>query len=131
MLMTRLLKDARSRRVLLWRFVALIVLGYLFLAVCQFVLLGLAVLMFPPSGDESFSPIPWKAAGVVIWLLFLIFWILVNAMVLLLAGSFGAPLIFRFVRGVLWRIVEYEKGRVFGVILGVTILLTVIKESLF
>ena len=81
-------------------------------------------------GPPLRAPI-FTAGLILMWPMFVIFWVIVQAVgALLQVRMFWVRWMFAVIRAALWRVVEYDKGAIAAVILIATAALTIVKELL-
>jgi hypothetical protein len=120
-----------SKKKAILRFLVFVILSYIVFWLYQFGLYTLVRLYGNTAGEMiDLEKNPIYIAGLIfIWPLFIIFWILLQAIgALLQAKLFWTRWTFALIRAVLWRLVEYDKGAFAAIVLIVTVSLTVAKE---
>ena len=123
----------RSRVPIALRFVAFLLAGYVFLFLGLTGVEKVEALLGLVSHDSSLYDVRPTAAYYIaillLWPAFTIFWVVTQAVgALLQVGTFYVRWMFVFLRSVLWRVIEYEKGAVAAVVIIATIVLTLFKE---
>jgi hypothetical protein len=121
---------AKSRFVVIIRFLGFSAVFFVVLGVYQFIILDRidAKLGHNPFGPPSIVRMVGLAIVLPPWMIFFVVFQAIGAM--LQARMFYVRWTFVLIRGIMWRIVEYDKGATAAILLIVTILLTLTKELL-
>lgn len=124
----------------IFRFIIFIVVGYLFFIIYQIIAMGIVYLISSePTYFGAFSKIfefssieskLIRGSILLVWPIFTLFFVIAQTFGLLVYITifiYLIELILRVLRGVFWRLVEYNKGAFSAVILVVTIVLSIYK----